>query len=76
MALTTVSRTAKQEPSVLPVEQGRAFFDREARRVTGLPGDEFIQRYDAGEIIADDSTREGREIGYLILLIPFGRQNA
>ena len=69
----TVSRTTQQEPFVLPVEQGRAFFDLEARRVTGMSGEAFLQRYDAGEIIADDNTPEGREIGYLILLIPFGR---
>lgn len=62
-----------QEPSILPPEQGRAFFDREAQRVTGLSGEEFIRRYDAGDITADDTTPEGREVGYLILLIPFGR---
>lgn len=72
MALT-IPRTTQQDPYALPAEQGRAFFDGEARRVTGLSGDEFIRRYDAGEIIADDDTPEGREVGYLILLIPFGR---
>jgi hypothetical protein len=69
----TASRKTQQEPYVHPVAQGRAFFDREARRVTGLSGEEFLRRYDAGEIAADDDTPEGREIGYLILLIPFGR---
>lgn len=66
-------RHTQQEPYVLPVEQGRAFFDQEARRVTGLSGEEFIRRYDAGLVIADDTNPEGREVGYLILLIPFGR---
>ena len=61
---------------LLPPEQGRAFFDREARRVTGLSGSEFIRRFDAGEIVADDTTPAGREVGYLILLIPFGRTEA
>lgn len=69
----TVSRTTQEEPYVLPVEKGRAFFDREARRVTGMSGEEFLRSYDAGEVIGDDTTPEGREIGYLILLIAFGR---
>ena len=69
----TVSRTTQQEPYALPVERGRAFFDLETRRVTGMSGEEFLRRYDAGEIVADDDTPEGREIGYLTLLIPFGR---
>lgn len=55
-------------------EEGVAFFDREARRVTGLSGEEFLRRFDAGEVVADDNTRAGREIGYLILLIPFARR--
>ena len=60
---------------MLTPEQGRAFFDHVARRITGLSGDEFLIRYDAGEIRPDDDTREGRDLVYLIMLIPFARQN-
>lgn len=60
---------------IMPPEQGRAFFDREARRVTGLSGDDFLRRYDAGEIVEDDETSLGREVMYVIMLISFGRPN-
>lgn len=65
--------TTQQDSYTLPVEQAREFFDSEARRVTGLSGEEFIRRFDAGEIVADDETPKGREIGYLMLLTGFGR---
>ncbi len=61
-------------PSILPAAEGRRLFDFEARRVTGLSGDEFLRRYDAGEIIEDDETPEGREVMGLIMLSSFGRQ--
>lgn len=65
--------TTQQESYEMPVEQARAFFDSEARRVTGMSGEEFIRRYDAGEIIFDDETPKGREVIYLTQLIGFGR---
>lgn len=61
-------------PSILPATEGRRLFDFEARRVTGLSGEEFLRRYDAGEIIEDDDSPEGRDVMGLIMLIPFGRQ--
>lgn len=63
-------------PSTLTPEQGRELFDHVARRITGLAGPEFLVRYDAGEIQPDDDTPEGRDLMYLILLIPFARQNS
>lgn len=61
-------------PSILPAAEGRRLFDFEARRVTGLSGEEFLRRYDAGEIVEDDDTPEGRAIMGLIMLTAFGRQ--
>lgn len=72
MALTAPQKTA----FVLSAEEKRMVFDREARRIAHMSGEEFLARFDAGEIDADDSTPEGRELAYLILLIPFGRQDA
>ena len=63
-------------PSTLSPEQGRELFDHVARRITGLSGHDFLARYDAGEFQSDDDTPEGRDLMYLILLIPFARQNS
>ncbi|MFT4038604.1 MAG: hypothetical protein QM692_10525 [Thermomicrobiales bacterium] len=62
-------------PSILPAAEGRRLFDFEARRVTGLSGEEFLRRYDAGEIVEDDDSPAGRDVLGLIMLIPFGRQD-
>lgn len=75
MALKT--RTTTQDlPTVLPPELGNALFDREARRVVGISGDEFLARWDAGEFRDWEDTPEGRKLSFLILLIPFGRRIA
>jgi hypothetical protein len=70
------ARTPTSEfPSVLPPAEARAMFDGEARRVAGLSGDEFIQKWEAGEFDEIEDSPDGREISYLVMLIPFGRQN-
>ena len=73
-----MATTAENKPttgsSILPAAEGRRLFDCEARRVTGLSGEEFLRRYDAGEIIEDDETPEGRAVMALIMLSSFGRQ--
>ena len=53
-----------------------ALFDQEARRVVGVSGEEFLKRWDAGEFHDFEDTPEGRDLAYLILLIPFGRQHS
>jgi hypothetical protein len=75
--MALAARTTIQDfPSVLAPELAHDFFDREARRVVGMSGDEFIARYDAGEFRDFDDDPQGRELSYLILIIPFGRRNA
>jgi hypothetical protein len=71
---TNLDHDTDRLPSILPAAEGRRLFDFEARRVTGLSGDEFLRRYDAGEIVEDDETPEGREVMGLIMLSSFGRQ--
>ena len=73
MALTAES-TIQNLPSVLPLERATALFDQESRRIVGISGEEFLARWDAGEFRNFDDTLEERELAYLILLIPFGRQ--
>lgn len=64
-----------KRPTTLSPEEGRELFDYVSRRITGLSGDAFLARYNAGEFKPDDETREGRDLMYLIMLIPFARQN-
>lgn len=77
MAITTTGETTTDlAPSVLPPPEARAMFDRQARRVLDLSGDEFLARWDAGEYRDLPDTPEGRRVGYLALLIPFGRTSS
>jgi hypothetical protein len=57
----------------LSVEEARALFDREARRLVGLSGDEFLRRYDRGDYAGIDEDEFGRRVVELSFLIPFGR---
>ncbi|MGH2534271.1 MAG: hypothetical protein ACRDJW_18535 [Thermomicrobiales bacterium] len=54
-------------------EEGRALFDRQARTLMGMSGDEFIRRWDAGEFRDIANTAGNRHITRLASLIPFGR---
>jgi hypothetical protein len=47
-------------------DEARELFDRRARQTLGMSGDEFLRRWDAGEIADPDRT----EIVELVLLIP------
>jgi hypothetical protein len=71
------NKTTTKYPLVMPAEMAREMFDQEARLTVGMSGDEFIRRYDAGEFRDwDDDTSEGHELAYLIMLMPFGRQDS
>jgi hypothetical protein len=63
---------AKPEPLravELTRAEGRAMFDREARRITGMSGEEFLEKYDRGEIAEIDPDVMG-----LLMLLPFVRE--
>lgn len=49
-------------------EEGRALVDREAQRVLGVGVEEFLTRYDSGDLDLDDEDTLA-----LVLLIPFAR---
>lgn len=50
-------------------EQGEALFDRRARRLFGISGEEWLRRYDAGELADADHSR----VVTMEMLIPFAR---
>ena len=58
---------------VLTEEEGVALFDREARKALGISGEEFLRRWDTGEIPPVPDTPEGRPLGHLVMMIPFAR---
>lgn len=64
------------DPEVIIVspEEGKAIFDEAARTMMGMSGDEFIERWEAGEFDEIADTAGHRHIMYLALLIPFARQ--
>jgi hypothetical protein len=71
-----IQTTTDHKPAVLPSEEARALFDRQARRLLNLSGDEFLARWDGGAYRDLPDTPEGRQADYLALLIPFGRKKS
>lgn len=55
-------------------EEARALFDRRARQLLHISGDEFLRRWDAGEYRPVPDTVEGRKVGELIMMMPFARR--
>lgn len=68
--------TADPIPGIdlLTPEEARAFFDRRARQLLHISGEEFLKRWDAGAYrpVGDDA--EGRKIGELVMMMPFARR--
>ena len=72
-----VQYPAKALSATLTPQEGRELFDHVAQEMTGMSGEEFLTRYDAGEFNGmGEDTPEGFKLQYLIMLIPFGRQAA
>jgi len=64
-----------EEPDVIELtpEEAMATFDRQARRLAGMSGAEFLQRWDAGEFQpVPDETPEDRRLARLVLSLPLG----
>ena len=59
-----VLKTTEKLPSVLPPDEAAGLFEREARRLAGMSGEEFLARWDAGEYRGLDlhTTPQGRDI--------------
>jgi hypothetical protein len=58
---------------LLDAEESREFFDQQVRKTLNISGDDFLRRWDSGEFRPVPDTSEGREIGRLVMLIPFVR---
>lgn len=58
---------------VVSVAEGLELFDAQARRANQGSGEEFLRRWDAGEIRVIPDTPDGRELSKLVDMIPFAR---
>lgn len=59
---------------LLTEEEARALFDRRARKLLHISGEEFLRRWDAGEYRPVPDTAEGRKIGELVMTMSFARR--
>lgn len=50
-------------------EEGRELFDRQARKLLGISGEEFLARWDRGEYM----DAEDPKVNAVAILIPFAR---
>lgn len=57
----------------LEADESHAHFDRQAQRLLGISGEEFLRRYDAGEYATPQDDRQQRAVMKLAMLAPFGR---
>jgi hypothetical protein len=55
-------------------EEGHALFDRRARKLLNISGEEFLRRWDAGEYRQIHDNAEGRKVGELVMMMPFARR--
>ncbi|GAA2660922.1 hypothetical protein [Paractinoplanes durhamensis] len=68
--------TTRTDGDVVPevhevsAEEGAALFDRTARRLLGVSGEEFLARWDRGDY-ADE--QENMNVTKVAMLIPFAR---
>ena len=67
---TRTSGDVVPEVEELSAKQGAAPFDKAARRLLGISGDEFLLRWDRGDY-ADE--RESMAVTKVAMLIPFAR---
>ena len=54
-------------------DESHALFDREAQRLVGMSGEEFLRRFDAGEFAAEMDGPRHDVLARMVMLIPFGR---
>jgi hypothetical protein len=71
---TTIQATVEQPPSLRSPAEARTLFNRQARLLLNLSSEDFLARWDAGAYRDLPDTPAGRHVGYLALLIPFGRK--
>ena len=62
--------------TTLSAEEGRELIEREALRLLGMGGDEFMRRWSAGELKDLPATPESRQVMRVAFLIPFVQQDS
>lgn len=67
---TQISREEAPEVQELDAERGQELFDKAARRILGISGDDFLARWDRGEY---DEGDEDTAVTRVAMLIPFAR---
>ena len=67
---TRTSGDVVPEVHELSVAEGVALFDKTARKLLGISGDEFLARWDRGEY---QHEREQMAVTKVAMLIPFAR---
>lgn len=67
---TKTSGDVVPEVHELSVDEGKALFDKTARRLLGISGEEFLSRWDAGVY---EGERENMAVTKVAMLIPFAR---
>jgi hypothetical protein len=73
--MTTQANRENEDLSAyeLSYEEGWKLLDAEARRSLGMSGEEFMRRWDAGEVDFDDPETHGAVVR-LWMLLPFVRE--
>ncbi len=76
--MVTVPKQRDKDQTIqwLSPEEGKAMFDRQARKIANLSGDEFIEQWERGDFREIADTAEHRRLVWLAMLIPFGRPDA
>lgn len=62
-----------ETPDVIELspDEAMAFFDREARFLVGMSGEEFLRHWDAGEFQSiPDETPDDRKLASLVMALP------
>jgi hypothetical protein len=67
---TRTSGDVVPEVRELTAAEGRALFDKTARKLLGISGDEFLARWDRGEY---QHEKEQMAVTKVAMLIPFAR---
>ena len=71
--MTSAPAPVDSDVRFLDETESRAHFDRQAQRLMGISGEDFLRAYDAGEYAEPKDDRELRAVMKLATLAPFGR---
>jgi hypothetical protein len=66
----------RNDAATISDDLAHRLFDAEARRILNISGPEFLNAYETGAFgdLADDAF--GRQVEYLIMLMPLGQQSS